>query len=138
MENEHIRVEIYVEDNTEITNLLYKTKGYRRDVYVKYNNKFYKMTVFSFTCLKQHLKNQYELLGTYRLEPNSIIVKNVSMKNIVPTILDEAKYHYFDRRKECEIIDGEIMYPLDEATKMSFKESNWPISFPINKLIKIY
>ena len=138
MENKHIQTEIYVEDNSDTTNLSYRSRGYRRDLYVKHNDKYYKMTVFSYTCLKQQLENQYKLLGRYSLETNLIIVKTLNMEKIVNTILEEAKHHYFDRIKECQVIDGEIIYPLDEATIKCYKEANWPTSFPINKLSRIY
>ena len=43
MDNEQIQIEIYAEDNSSTKNLLYKTRGYRRDIYVKIQDKFYKI-----------------------------------------------------------------------------------------------
>ena len=39
MSDESLTIEIYVEDNTQDKNLLCKTRGFRRDVFVKINNK---------------------------------------------------------------------------------------------------
>ena len=138
MDNQQIQIEIYVEDNSKTKNLLYKTRGYRRDIYVKLQDRFYKMNVFSFTYLKQFLKNQYELEKIYSIEANLLIVKSLSIKEIIATILKEAQNHYFDELKECQVKDGEIMYSLDEETKNSYKEENWALSIPINKLNRIY
>lgn len=138
MDNQQIQIEIYMEDNSKTKNLLYKNRGYRRDIYVKIQDRFYKMNVFSFTYLKQFLKNQYELEKTYSMEVNLLIVKSLSIKEIIATILNETQNHYFDKLKECQIKDGEIVYSLDDETKNSYKEENWALSFPINKLNRIY
>ena len=138
MDNQQIQIEIYVEDNSKTKDLLYKTRGYRRDIYVKLQDRFYKMNVFSFTYLKQFLKNQYEFEKIYCIEANLLIVKSLSIKEIIATILKEAQNYYFDELKECQVKDGEIVYSLDEKTKNSYKEENWALSFPINKLNRIY
>ena len=91
MDNQQIQIEIYLEDNSKTKNLLYKNRWYRRDVYVKIQDRFYKMNVFSFTYLKQFLKNQYELEKIYSMEANLLIVKSLSIKEINATILKETQ-----------------------------------------------
>ena len=49
------------------------------------------MNVFSFTYLKQFLKNQYELEKIYSMEANLLIVKSLSIKEINATILKETQ-----------------------------------------------
>lgn len=71
-------IEIYVRDNSEENDLLCKTRGYRRDVFVKIGEQFYQMTVFSYAYLKQFLQNQYRLEKVYCLEANLLVVESVT------------------------------------------------------------
>ena len=138
MDKNQILIEIYAEDDSKTKNLLYKTRGYRRDIYVKLQDKFYKMNVFSFTYLKQFLQNQYKLNKIYNIGANLLIVKTLSKNEIVATILKEAQNHYFEELKECQLKDGEIIYALDIETKITYQKENLPQSFPISKLKRIY
>lgn len=135
MENAHLYTEVYIAEDTESRNLECKARGYRRDVFVKYKEKFYKMTVFSLISLNQNLKNSYELQKFYFIESNLLVVKKVVKSDIINAVLNQARLNYFDYLRECEVIDGEIMYPLDELTK---KTTIFPISISIKNLIRIY
>lgn len=138
MSDESLTIEIYVEDNTQDKNLLCKTRGFRRDVFVKINNMFYKMSIFSYQYLKQYLQNQYTLDKTYCIESNLSIVRSLTTKNIIASILKQAQNHYFDGIKECIIKDGKILYPLDNLSYDGFVEQNWATSVSIDKLSRLY
>ena len=132
------QIEIYVVKDSEIDNMFWRMKGFRRDIYVKYNYKYYKMYAIEFTVFKDDLSDNYESLQLYLYLTHLLIVKKLNKRYIIATILEQAKYHYFDMLKECEVKNGEIFYILDEKTKKGFIEENWSISCPISKLIKIY
>ena len=138
MKSAHQRIEIYVKDNSQEKNLLCKARGYRRDIFVKVNENFYKMNVFSFTYLKQYLQNQYELEKVYCIEPNLLIVRSVSKKNIIDTILKQAQNFYFDEIKKCKVANGLILFPLDDNTRKIYLTNKWPISIPIDELVRLY
>ena len=131
-------IEIYVRENSEEKSLLYKTRGYRRDVFVKVREKFYRITVVSYTYLKQLLQNQYRLDKLYYPEANLIIVKSVTAKNIVATVLKQVELHYFDTLMACQVQNGTVMYPLDAQTKADYAEQKWPICVPVTQLIRLY
>lgn len=131
-------IEIHVRDNSEENDLLCKTRGYRRDVFVKIGEQFYQMTVFSYAYLKQFLQNQYRLETVYCLEANLLVVESVTAENIVATVLKQAELHYFDALKACQIENGTIIYPLDAQTKAEYLARNWETSIPVDRLIRLY
>ncbi len=132
-------IEIFIENNSdEYNDLVENGKEYRKDVYVKYQNKYFKMNVYSSRCLIQSINNRYELEKVYFIDNNLLIVKRVNKKDIINTVIKYAEKNYFDQLKECQVMNNEIMYPLDEVTIQSYKETNWPISIQVDKLVKIY
>jgi len=131
-------IEIYIQDDTFEYTLITRTRGYRFDVYVKYKNKFFRMYVSSRQTFEQLLKINYNNNGFYDSESNLLIVKKVTKENIIQAILKNAELNYFDKIKEWEVIENEIMYPLNEETIASHKKLNLPISIKIDKLIEIY
>ncbi len=138
MKKEENQIEIYVTDDSEIDNAYWRMKGFRRDIYVKYNNKYYKMQAIEFTVFKADLYDNYERLQIYLYLTHLLIVSKLKKRNIIATILEQAKYHYFDMLKECEVKNGEILYLFSETVKKCYLEENWSISCPISKLIRIY
>ena len=59
------QIEIYVVKDSETDNMYWRMKGFRSDLYVKYNNKYYKMYAIEFTVFKDDLSDNYESLQLY-------------------------------------------------------------------------
>ena len=138
MKKEENQIEIYVSDDSDTYNAYWDMKCFRNDIYVKYNNKYYKMYAITYLHFRSDLAYNHETLKRYLSQTHLIIVWKLKKRYIISTILEQAKYHYFDILKECEVKNGEIFYILDEKTKKGFIEENWSISCPISKLIRIY
>ena len=132
MNEEKLPIEIYVEDDSENANLLYKNKGERKDVYIKHQNKYFKMTVISFTALKKKLNKQFDSKKLYLIDANLIVVKDFTLEEIIFTTLELAKWCYFVDLKECEIKNGNILYYSSDT------EDDTIFSFPISELKRIY
>ena len=132
------QIEIYVSDDSDIDNAYWTMKCYRNDIYVKYNNKYYKMYAITYLRFKSDLAFNYERLKIYSYLTHILVVGKLKKRYIISTILEQAKYHYFDMLKECEVKNGEILYLFSETVKKSYIEENWSISCPISKLIRIY
>ncbi len=133
MNDEKLPIEIYVEDNSENANLLYKNKGERKDVYVKYQNKYFKMAVYSFSALKKKLNKQFDSKKLYIIDANLIVVNKLTIEEIIFNIL-KLFHGYISsvNLKECEIKDGNILYYSSET------EDDTLFSFPISELKRIY
>ena len=133
MNDEKLPIEIYVEDNSEKANLLYKNKGERKDVYIKHQNKYFKMTVISFTALKKKLNKQFDSKKLYIIDANLIVVNKLTIEEIIFNVLELFDKHiFFIKLKECEIKDGNILYYSSDT------EDDTIFSFPISELKRIY
>ncbi|MGE5405361.1 MAG: hypothetical protein ACM3PP_10550 [Candidatus Saccharibacteria bacterium] len=81
-------------DETEIAE-----KGYRFGTYVKIGVNFYEVHVYDIVRLQQDFKRELETAGFYDIEPNIILVREVTKKDIEFTVRELCKRGYFDRLK---------------------------------------
>ena len=132
------QIEIYVVKDSETDNMYLRMRGDRNDIYVKYNNKYYEMYAIEFTAFKNRLYYTHQSSQIYLYLTHLLIVKKLNKRYIIATILEQAKYHYFDILKESKVENGEILYFLSEESKKVNIKYNFPISCPISKLIRIY
>ena len=129
---------IYVEDNSKNMQDESFQKNYRNDVYVKIDNKFYNVSIITINRLKDEVKETFKNESVYCTPNNLIIVKEVTNDCIIDSI--KVLYHknYFSGCKECEVDNNQIIYNLSEEVKKVYKNNNFDISFPINKLEQIF
>ena len=101
-------IEIYFVEDNDLINFEAISKGYRNDVYVKVNDKFYKTAVYSIVRLGQDFASESKAYGYYSIEPNLILVNDVEKKEIVYTIEKLNTQRYFDYLKplDSEGIEG--------------------------------
>ena len=90
-------LEILYEDDTEIAEFEAINKGYRSDVIVRFGTKKYKLYVTSIIRLQQDFDTEYKDIGYYYTEPNMIIVKNVTKKEISETINKLYRCNFFEK-----------------------------------------
>lgn len=92
-----MNLEIIYEDDTELAEYEAFDKGYRGDIIVKIGEKKYRIYVVSMLRLQQDFETEYEDSGYYLSEPNTILVKETSRKEIEDIITQMYKCKYFER-----------------------------------------
>ena len=92
-----MNIEIIYEDDTELAEYEAFDKGYRSDIIVKIGNKKYKIYVVSMLRLQQDFEMEYKDSGYYLSEPNTILVKETSKKEIKDIITQMYECKYFQR-----------------------------------------
>lgn len=88
--------EIIYEYDTELAEYEAEQKSYRSDVIVKICDKKYKVHVIAMVRLQQDFEREMEYYGYYSSVPNTIIVKNVTKKEIEDAILQLYREKYFE------------------------------------------
>lgn len=88
--------EIIYEYDTELAEYEAEQKGWRQDVVVKIGDKKYKVYVTALIRLQQDFEAEMECQGYYSTVPNTIIVKNVTKKEIEDVILKLYRNKFFE------------------------------------------
>lgn len=92
----------YCKDNNDLIEFESLNRGYRSDIYVAYQNNYYNLNVYDTIRLIQDFDTEYGCYGYYSIDPNLILVKEVTLKNIKMTIEKLAKQKYFDKIKPMQ------------------------------------
>ncbi len=88
--------EIIYEYDTERAEFEAELKGWRPDVVVKIGSKKYRVCIISLIRLQQDFEGEMEYHGYYSTIPNTIIVKNVTKKEIEDVILKLYREKFFE------------------------------------------
>ena len=94
--------QIYCIDNSDLSEFEAKNKGYRNDIYVKIDRYIYILNIYNIVRLTQDYELEYNDYGYYDIEPNIIIVHEVTFQEIKKTIGKLFKQGYFDRIKSLD------------------------------------
>lgn len=86
-------------DSSKLYELDAKDRGYRSDIYVEIDNAFFHLHVYDIVRLKQDFETEIEYHNFFRIEPNIVIVQEVTWRNIKLTIEKLFKGKYFDNIK---------------------------------------
>ena len=98
--------EVFCIDNSELASFEAENKGYRGDIYVRlFNDKIYKLNVYDITRFKQDFEVEFQEYGFYSIEPNLIIVNEVTKSEIIKTIEGLYRQKYFDDIKPIDSTD---------------------------------
>lgn len=98
-------IELFYKNDSASEEIIAQDKGYRSDVFVRYDAKLYQLTVYGKTRLNQDFDDEYEQYGFYAVDPNLIILKSVTTEELFFTIKKMEKQHYFANIKEITGID---------------------------------
>lgn len=104
--------DIFCLDNSELSEFEAINKGYRSDIYVKSNEEFFHLNIYNITRLKQDFEFENEEYGFYANEPNLVIVKEVSIKEIEKVLLKISTQDFFEKLKplsEDEVKDLKLI-----------------------------
>jgi hypothetical protein len=88
-------VEVYFLNDSDQAEFEAGSRGFRNDVFVKEGECFYKLNIYDIVRLKQDFENETEEYGYFSIEPNLVIVKEVTRPEIKLTILKLAKQKFF-------------------------------------------
>lgn len=130
-------MKICVEDNSKNMQAESFQRNYRNDVYVEINNKFFNLSIITIGRLKDEVKETFKNDNVFHTPNNLIIVKEVTNDCIIESIKSLYAKNYFTGCKECQIVDGNIVYNLSEEVKKVYKQNSFELSFPISKLEQI-
>jgi len=95
-------INIYFSEDSELSECEAVDKGYRVDVYVEVGNNIYNLQVYTLIRLKQDFETEYETCGNYLAEPNLVIVREASKKEIISTIKELQEQEYFSKIKPMD------------------------------------
>ena len=90
-------MKIIYEEDTELAEYEALNKGYRADVTVVIEGKKYKVYIISMIRLQQDFDMEHQDSGYYMVEPNTLIVKEVTKKEIEHVVSEMHKCKYFER-----------------------------------------
>ena len=132
-------MKIYVSKNDEIYKDEVQNKGWRDDVYVFINNRFYKVFIYEKIRFIQDYDESIISTGAYVPEPNIIFVENVTNECIVKTIKMCNGEDYFEYLKSCEVNEfNEFTYEFSEKYVSFLKKNKLLDYIKIKDLILIY
>ncbi|MGZ0052400.1 hypothetical protein [Brevibacillus gelatini] len=86
-------------NNTELAEFEALNKGYRNDVFVKIDEDYYNLRVYDIVRLKQDFESEMEDYGYYSVEPNLVLVTEVTTDNILKIISQLYEDGYFNHLK---------------------------------------
>lgn len=92
-----MNIKIIYEEDTELAEYEALCKGYRADVVVVIGDKKYKVYIISMFRLQQDFEIEQQDSGYYMVEPNTLIVNEVTKKEIEYVISEMYKCKYFER-----------------------------------------
>ena len=132
-------MKIYVSKNDEIYKEEVKNKGWRDDVYVFINNKYYKIFIYEKMRFIQDYDESISSMQAYVPEPNTIFVESVTNECIVKTIKICSDEDYFEYLKPCEVNEvNELTYEFSEKYVSFLKKNKLLDYIKIKNLIPIY
>ena len=92
-----MNIKIIYEEDTELAEYEALNKGYRADVVVVIGDKKYRVYIISMLRLQQDFEMEHKDSGYYMAEPNTLIVKEVTKKEIKYVISEMYNCKYFER-----------------------------------------
>ncbi|MBT2289166.1 hypothetical protein J7E73_08475 [Paenibacillus albidus] len=101
-------LKIFFLEDTELAEYEAINKGYRNDAYVKVLNTLFNVKVYDIVRLQQDFESEIKSYGYYSIEPNLILVEEVSKEQIELVVKKLYEQQYFDNLKpinDIKLID---------------------------------
>ena len=132
-------MKIYVLKNDENYIDEMNNRGYRGDIFVYTNDKFYKIFIYEKIRFIQDFEEEMDSLGGFVPTPNTIFVEEVTNENIIKALVLCNKEDYFEYLKPCELNENnELNYEYSEKYVLFLKENRLYERVKIENLILIY
>jgi len=98
-------ISIYFSEDTEVSEYEGVHKGRRPDVYVKINGDVFNLRVYDLVRLQQSFESGCEQYGQYHVEPNLVLVREVSKPEIIEALIVLHGQRYFEEIKPIDDSD---------------------------------
>jgi hypothetical protein len=98
------KIELYSHENSELADFEALSRGYRQ-VYASKGNEVFLLHIYDIVRLKQDFETELESNGFFGIEPNIILVKEVTLNNIAYTLERLNRQSFFESLKSIEIGD---------------------------------
>lgn len=95
-------LKVYFLEDSELAEHEAISKGYRNDVFINVSNKLYNVRVYDIVRLQQDFESELEEYGYFSVEPNLVLVKEVSKEQIYLTITKLFRQGFFDNLKPVD------------------------------------
>ncbi len=95
-------LKIYFREDSELTEHEAIYKGYRNDVFVSISNQLFNVNVYDAVRLQQDFETELEEYGYFSIEPNLVLVKEVSKEQISVTIHKLFEQGFFNSLKPID------------------------------------
>lgn len=101
-----MNIKIYFDEDNEYSEYLYNNKDYRFGIVVLQNGNKYKINIYGITRLNQEFNDSISSGEVFYIEPNLIIVKEVTKQNIIKSIIGVcSEFNFLQKLKKEEDID---------------------------------
>ena len=84
-------------------------KGYWDNIYVRKNEKVFRVNIITLIRLTQECQSNLQWAGCYVNDPNLVVVDEATKVNIVKTLLKQNEMGFFEHLAQCDN-KGEISY----------------------------
>lgn len=102
-------IEVYFDENSELAELEAIHKGYRVGVYVKVEEEFYQLSVYTITRLNQDFEEEVNAYGIYDPEVNLVLVDEANTESIIKIAQRCFDIGYFNDIKAISIDDETLV-----------------------------
>ncbi len=89
-------MKIYCLDNSELAEIEANHRGYLGDIYVFIDGNYYHLNIYNFARLKQDFEMEIDEYGSYGVEPNLVLVSDISKRSVRDIIDYLRRQQYFD------------------------------------------
>lgn len=96
-------IQIYVLDPSNDAELEAISKGYRKDIYVKVGEDYFRLVFFEVNTLVKEFEYCIQTNGFYPIDHNICIVFEINPTTIVETIHSMNYWHFFQESKPTDV-----------------------------------
>ena len=89
-------MKIFVSENNDRVEMESIERGFRSDILVEIDGKYYRLAVSTIDRLTQEVKDAFRNSRTYEMNPCQVIVREASLDDIVETILALCNNCFFE------------------------------------------
>jgi len=87
---------IFFGDTSKVAEFEAFNKGFRRDVFIQIDFKIFNPVFYDIIRIVEDFEQEYATYGYYDIEPNLILLKDVTTKSIIETSLKLIQQKFFD------------------------------------------
>ncbi|MDR3292740.1 MAG: hypothetical protein LBT20_01390 [Clostridiales bacterium] len=108
-------------------------KGYWYNIYVRKNDKIFRVNIMTLIRLTQDCEADLKWLGCYMNDPNLVVVDEATKAQIIKTLLKQNEEGFFEHLAPCNNKDEIVYSRMERHWLKEDKET-----FNLNELDKIY